>query len=125
MIVDDAKENQRLREDMRTITAANNQKMSINRPEGPDRSATASLALSPKKEIIDRNVNPVENSMAKAAMLDDEETNDNHILFMDEDKIAQTKTGAFFKKLKRTVVRSANIKTGNSIKIAGFEFAVK
>ena len=58
------------------------------------------------------------------ALLNDGE-GDNHIFLMEEETVAHTKAGAFFKKLKRTVARTANIKTGNSLKIAGFEFAVK
>ena len=59
------------------------------------------------------------------ASLDDEQTNNNRILYMDEETVSHSKAGAFFKKLKRTVARSANIKTGSSLKIAGFDFSVK
>jgi hypothetical protein len=50
-----------------------------------------------------------------------EEDNDDKILYMDEDKVKKTKLGGFFRKVKRVVERTANIKTGNSIKVAGFD----
>ncbi len=50
-----------------------------------------------------------------------EENNDDKILYMDEDRVKKTKLGGFFRKVKRMVERTANIKTGNSIKVAGFD----
>jgi cytoskeletal protein RodZ len=50
-----------------------------------------------------------------------EENNDDKILYMDEDKVKKTKLGGFFRKVKRVVERTANIKTGNGIKVAGFD----
>jgi hypothetical protein len=87
--------------------------------------ALVSSSPRPEKEIIDTNVTPGENSYASLASFENQDKNDNHILFMDEEKVSRSKAGVFFKKLKRTVARSTNIKTGNSLKIAGFEFAVK
>ncbi len=54
-----------------------------------------------------------------------EEKNDNRILFMDEEKVKKTKLGGFFRKVKRVIERTANIKTGNGIKVAGFDIAIK
>lgn len=66
-----------------------------------------------------------EQAVATLANLQEEETSDDHIFLLNEEVVTQSKAGVFFKKLKRTVARTANIKTGNSLKIAGFEFAVK
>jgi hypothetical protein len=44
---------------------------------------------------------------------------------MDEEKVSRTKAAGFLKKIKRTVERTTKIKPGNSLRIAGFEFAVK
>ncbi len=46
--------------------------------------------------------------------------NENTILYMDEDDVKKTKVGAFFKKLKRIVQRTAHLKETSNISIAGF-----
>jgi hypothetical protein len=53
------------------------------------------------------------------------EYNDNKILYMDEDNVKKSKLGGFFRKVKRMVDRNTSIKTGNSIKVAGFDIAIK
>jgi hypothetical protein len=53
------------------------------------------------------------------------EYNDNKILYMDEDNVKKSKLGGFFRKVKRMVDRNTSIKTGNSIKLAGFDIAIK
>ena len=67
------------------------------------------------------------NSFAKTASLSINETeaSDNHILFMNEEKVSRSKFSGFIRKVKRIITRNANIKTGNGIKIAGFEIASK
>jgi rRNA processing protein Gar1 len=54
-----------------------------------------------------------------------EEKNDNQILYMNEDKVKKTKLGGLFRKVKRLVERNTNVQTGNSIKLAGFDIAIK
>ncbi|HMC98831.1 MAG TPA: hypothetical protein VKH37_01715, partial [Ferruginibacter sp.] len=54
----------------------------------------------------------------------DEQSN-NKILYMDEENVKRTKIGGLFRRLKRVVERTTNIKTGNSVKVAGFEIAIK
>ncbi len=50
----------------------------------------------------------------------------NHVLFMDEEKVKKTKVGGFFRKVKRVVERTTNIKTGdNNFKVANLEFAIQ
>ncbi len=53
------------------------------------------------------------------------ESNDNKILYMNEDNVKKSKLGGFFRKVKRMVDRNTSIKTGNSIKVAGFDIAIK
>ncbi len=79
----------------------------------------------PAVELTDKDILPLQNSYAKNASLGFKEENDNHIFMMDEQNISRSKAAGFFKKLKRTVERTTKIKSGNSLKIAGFEFAVK
>lgn len=55
----------------------------------------------------------------------DEETNNDKVLYMKEDNVKKSKLGGLFRKVKRLVERNANIKTGNGIKIAGFDIAIK
>lgn len=65
------------------------------------------------------------NRIQVASLNEDKVESNNHILLMDEDEVSRSKAGAFFKRIKRTVARTAGVKPGNSLKIAGFEFAVK
>jgi hypothetical protein len=44
---------------------------------------------------------------------------------MNEDKTKRTKVGGFLRRVKRVLERTVNIKTGDEIKIAGFEIAIK
>ncbi len=78
-----------------------------------------------KTVLIDDNIVPLENTYANAASFTDEEKSENKIFYMDEDEVKRSKVGGFFKKVKRLVERTAKIKTGNSISIAGFEIASK
>jgi hypothetical protein len=75
-------------------------------------------------ELNKTNTNEVADTYAlntKFTESNAEENNDDKILYMDEDKVKKTKLGGFFRKVKRVVERTANIKTGNGIKVAGFD----
>jgi hypothetical protein len=65
------------------------------------------------------------NSFARNAVMNEtaQSTSDNHILFINEDKVNRSKLGGLFKKVKRVITRNANLKSGNSVQIAGFEIA--
>lgn len=76
------------------------------------------------KEIIDVNIRANRNEYAQTAAYTFDENN-NSVLMMEEEDITRTKAGIFFKKLKRNIERRANVKPGKSLKIAGFELAVK
>ncbi len=78
-----------------------------------------------KQPSTNENIVPLENTYAQAVAVTDVEKNENKILYMNEDDVKRTKLGGFFKKIKRVVERTANLKSGNSIQIAGFEIAAK
>ena len=54
----------------------------------------------------------------------DENTN-NRIVYMDEEKVKRSKFGGFIRQAKRVLERTTNIKTGDGLKVAGFEIALK
>jgi hypothetical protein len=77
-----------------------------------------------KNPVIDDLINPSSSPYAQTASLNFDQ-NDNSVFLMDEDNISRSKAGILLKKLKRNVERRANLKPGKSLRIAGFEFAVK
>ena len=77
------------------------------------------------KTQLPENIVPIENTYAQAVSFNEDEKSNNKIFYLDEDEIKRSKIGGIFKKLKRMVERNANIKTGNTLKIAGFEIAAK
>ncbi|MCY7293202.1 MAG: hypothetical protein LH615_13575 [Ferruginibacter sp.] len=87
--------------------------------------ATLKSTIKNKTVLIEDNIVPLENTYAKVASFTDEEKSENKIFYMDEEDVKRSKIGGFFKKVKRLVERTANIKTGNSISIAGFEITSK
>ncbi|MGC4100274.1 anti-sigma factor family protein [Ferruginibacter sp.] len=50
---------------------------------------------------------------------------DNDNTSADDEKAKKSKLGGLFRKVKRLVERTTNVKTGNGIKIAGFDIAIK
>lgn len=65
-------------------------------------------------------------AVTTASYIDNSEESNNRILFMDEEKIKKTKLGGIFRKVKRVLERSANIKAGNNnIKVANLEFSIQ
>ena len=81
----------------------------------------------PSKPFIDYNSVPaMPDSYAKTAGLNEGTSeNNNKIFYMNEETVTRSKVGGLFRKVKRIVERNANIKTGKSVKIAGFEIALK
>lgn len=77
----------------------------------------------PVTPLLDTDISTVKNDYAKTAVSNDVSDNSNNVLFVTEDKINRSKVNALFKKVKRVLARNANIKAGNSVKIAGFEIA--
>ncbi len=86
--------------------------------------AATNQLIDTKQPIIkDENIVPLETNYTQAMAVATAEKNENKILYMDEDAVKHTKVGGFFRKVKRFVERTANIKTGNTLQIAGFEIA--
>jgi hypothetical protein len=75
--------------------------------------------------VANENIVPLEDTYAKTVALSNTEKSENKILYMDEDDVKRSKAGGFFRKVKRFVTRTANIKSGNTLQIAGFEIASK
>ena len=78
-----------------------------------------------KQAPANENIVPLENTYAQAVSFTEDEKSNNKIFYMDEDDVKRSKVGGIFKKFKRLVERTAKIKTGNSLKIAGFEIAAR
>ncbi|HPH84269.1 MAG TPA: hypothetical protein PLC48_02380 [Ferruginibacter sp.] len=113
-------------------TAVHDSKEQMLKKNEPSNVDIAKLdpALSTGKPLTAPDVNilsEMPNSFAKTASLSisEPESNDNHILFINEEKVSRSKISGFIRKVKRIITRNANIKTGNGIKIAGFEIASK
>jgi hypothetical protein len=51
--------------------------------------------------------------------------NNNRYLDVDDGKQKRTALGGFLRKAKRVLERTANVNTGEGIKVAGFEIALK
>jgi hypothetical protein len=81
----------------------------------------------PAIPVIDYNQYPaMPDSYSKTAVLNEEPSeNKDKILYLSEDRVARSKIGGLFRKVKRVIERNTNIKTGNGVKIAGFEIAVR
>lgn len=77
------------------------------------------------KPTVDKLLTDNGNAYARTASLGFEEKNQDQVLMMEEENVSRSKAAVFLKKLKRNVERRTNIKPGKSLRIAGFEFAVK
>lgn len=69
---------------------------------------------------------PKPDNFARTAALTGGDTESgNKIFYMNEETVNRSKVGGFLRKVKRVIERNTNINTGNGVKVAGFEFAVK
>jgi len=98
------------------LNTAGTQDLSINLKEKPEQRTGIKTVVNTSKEG---------NTMVMASLNTNTDDNNDHIFLMDEDDVNRSKAGVFFKRLKRTVARTAGVKPGSSLKIAGLEFAVK
>jgi hypothetical protein len=98
------------------LNTAGTQDLSINLKEKPEQRTGLKTVINNSKEG---------NTMVMASLNTNTDDNNDHIFLMDEDDVNRSKAGTFFKRLKRTVARTAGVKPGSSLKIAGLEFAVK
>ena len=71
--------------------------------------------------LTNENIVPLETSYAQTVLLTDTKTNNNKILYLDEEDVKRSKVGTVFKQLKRMIERTAKIKSANPIRIAGFQ----
>lgn len=80
----------------------------------------------PATPVIDYNSIPAKPDSYALSALNEESApgNNNMILYLNEEDIARSKIGGLFRRVKRTIERNTNIKTGNGVKIGGFEFAL-
>ena len=85
----------------------------------------AQVELPKKITTPDNNIISPENTYAQAASLNENDKSENKILYMDEDNVKRSRIGGFFRKVKRIAERTAKIKGGGSVSIAGFELAAK
>jgi len=106
------------KEVLKTISPSEN--ISIQNITQPQ---TASLNKQDKLQmaLTNENIEPLENTYAQAISFTAAEKSNNKILYMDEEDVKRSKVGTVFKKLKRMTERTANIKTGNPIRIGGFQ----
>jgi hypothetical protein len=89
---------------------------------------TPTIQLNTNTQPVTNAENSSKNSYAINAAYNQtaaEEVNNNKILYMDEEKVKKTKLAGFLRKVKRMIERSTNIKSGNGIKVAGFDIAIK
>jgi hypothetical protein len=100
------------------------QELIVNKKEATN----VTIAKTPeniKKLLENENVVALEDTYKQAIAINENEKSGDKILYIDEDVVKRSKAGGFFRKIKRMVERTANIKPGNSIQIAGFEIAAK
>jgi hypothetical protein len=83
---------------------------------------TANDKINSGEKIINavRNNTKVEGYALNTSFTEDEPVAD-----ADEDRSKKTKLGGFLRKVKRLVERNTNVTTGNGIKVAGFDIAIK
>lgn len=70
--------------------------------------------------LTNDNIVPLASSYVQASFTE-AETSNNKIMYMDEEDVKRSKVGTVFKKFKRIIERTAKIKTGNPIRIGGFQ----
>jgi len=90
----------------------------------------ATAKTSPKEKVndpglIDNDLTDPKTTAAIPVLYTGDENNDDRFLYMSEEKAKKTKLGGFIRKAKRVLERTANIKTGDGLKVAGFEIALK
>lgn len=105
----------------------NNNDIAIEKPKTNNNiDLPTNITTSLKPPVVDKLLTETSNSYARTASLGfNEDNNHDQVLMMEEENVSRSKAAIFLKKLKRNVERRTNIKPGKSLRIAGFEFAVK
>lgn len=104
--------------------------VTLKKREVTDNNIPAEIAVRSKEKITapvisledPRQVKTTPGAMAAA--YDESPNNDNHVFYVSEERIARSKIGGLFRKVKQVVERTANISTGNGITIGNFEIAL-
>lgn len=112
-----------------TAVVLDNNRVTVYKNESPVEIANKSMKdkiTAPESPIIDFNSVPaMPDNYAKTTAFDESAPdNNNKVFYINEEKITRSKIGGLFRKVKRTIERNANIKTGNGLTIAGFEIAL-
>lgn len=103
----------------------NNDIAAIEKPKTENNIDLPTNITSVKPPVVDKLLTEDKNSYARTASLGFNDNNQDQVLMMEEENVSRSKAAIFLKKLKRNVERRTNIKPGKSLRIAGFEFAVK
>jgi len=86
-------------------------------------------SIDPVQKVVTNNTarqDAANEYVSVASFTENNEESNNHVLFIDEEKVKKTKIGGFFRKVKRVVERTTNIKTGgNNFKVANLEFTIQ
>jgi hypothetical protein len=100
------------------MAGTNTNELMINKAENAtasmlnSRNSNASVATENNARTAVYNGNPEDNIAS-------------NLLYMEENNTKHSKLGGLFRKVKRVIERNTNIKTGDGLKLAGFEIAIK
>ncbi len=100
------------------MAGTNTNELMINKAENANatmlnsRNSNASVATENNARTAVYNGNPEDNITS-------------NLLYMEENNTKHSKLGGLFRKVKRVIERNTNIKTGDGLKLAGFEIAIK
>ncbi|MEI7965918.1 MAG: hypothetical protein WCH29_12200, partial [Chitinophagaceae bacterium] len=100
------------------MAGTNTNELMINKGENAtatmlnSRNSNASVATENNARTAVYNANPEDNIAS-------------NLLYMEENNTKHSKLGGLFRKVKRVIERNTNIKTGDGLKLAGFEIAIK
>ena len=88
----------------------------------------AVVKTNPKESLVNVNTGNTDPNVTALQVVNNktsEEEDNNRYLNVDDDKGKRTALGGFLRKAKRVLERTTNVKTGDGVKIAGFEIALK
>lgn len=113
-------------------TVVQNVSLSNNNSNRVSGNNEAVVILTPKenKTIVENiNSNKTDPNITAIAVANTNKAadgeNNNRYLDVDDDKQKRSALGGFLRKAKRVLERNTNVKTGDGVKIAGFEIALK
>ena len=113
------------------LTVLNKDRIERQSPEkltGKNEGELANNKLSsPERPVTDINIlPPMPDANARTAVFNENGSGtEDRIFYMKEENINRSRIGGVFRKMKRMIERNTNIRTGNGVRIAGFEIAAK